>query len=1116
MTMASSKKFLAVLEQNPTDGSYISVYDMSTLKKRRHLVLPEKFQEIEINAMLFTYDARAIVLMTKCAEASLLMLTLDKSSSEAECTLPSTDNDQGYECMACHPEDNALVAIAGTGVLIFLCKAETTITVSSTCKFAYNICSMYFLASDLLLMGSDDNDLILVENGDFKTHQKANTAESVHILKDQEQMDKELAKMLPSDEVLKDKRVTFVTNLRDAFVFVLFNRVFVFEKETKFEYVRTTVITLRPSEFPEEAYQIKNIAFDDVMENIIVSPTISQIYTSRLSMTEDEFYMIEDDEEKEEEEEATSYMQLYFKPLGQKLHVDGIVDVSICSWKPIVVTASKDQTVRIWNYETDEIELVRKFQVDVNLVELCCTGFMVAIGFADQLRLAQIYMEDLDIVKTFNFPRCTIVRFSNLGAYMAAGYDNCISVITALNFETVIHLKGHSGIILTLAWTKMDDTIVSGGAEGAIYQWDVHTGERLQEIVQKGTQYNTVCIGGTDPISIYAITNYGVVREFQNSELVREIALPTEMKAPLIDMCLSRSDMVMFVSNTLNDLINIHCPFSEAGGGRCRSFRFFASPIKRLKFTFDGLMLITASDAGTLGFWVLENIEGRIAIMDKDLLRCQEILIPRSILHDKIEQVKNLNLRLKQQAEEFAYQLSQNQLFDGQQLAAVHKSYCDAMEQLRALNNQSAQLHVEDMNAVTFKMTEVINEHNRKLKNLENQYGEQMLMEYQKFSNLRETMLKVRKGYEEKLQKSASTLQNTVEGLEEGYKMQLNERRELLRELIKEMQNKKAEYFEYCRQVDIESQRTLHDTKMSYENKLQDEKNSAQLWRGRAGVYRKKYELVGIEIENLLEELEILTEENTKSEKIINKGMRDIDDLQKDIADRDYVISTKEKRIQELFHRNQELDKYKLVLLHRITELKAQIEPKEYLLNDKRKKIIDMENALEDLNQANIRLEAEIESVKGKYYDTIEELRNERNRAKAARERINNMRTEIYQLGAKINFPKQMRKIVQDMYKKYVNKEPIKRSINMDKLVREEYFRQRNYIENKIKNDKEKSKHNVVKEECDAIFNENMELMREIDKLRAENNAMKEKALKKQKARNEAKLKGAKKKAVKK
>ena len=48
-----------------------------------------------------------------------------------------------------------------------------------------------------------------------------------------------------------------------------------------------------------------------------------------------------------------------------------------------------------------------------------------------------------------------------------------------------------------------------------------------------------------------------------------------------------------------------------------------------------------------------------------------------------------------------------------------------------------------------------------------------------------------------------------------------------------------------------------------------------------------------------------------------------------EIKDRDSTISEKEKRIYDLKKKNQELEKFKFVLDHKIKELKKQVEPKD-------------------------------------------------------------------------------------------------------------------------------------------------------------------------------------------
>ncbi|KAI9579539.1 hypothetical protein GQX74_006076, partial [Glossina fuscipes] len=164
------------------------------------------------------------------------------------------------------------------------------------------------------------------------------------------------------------------------------------------------------------------------------------------------------------------------------------------------------------------------------------------------------------------------------------------------------------------------------------------------------------------------------------------------------------------------------------------------------------------------------------------------------------------------QAEEFQYQLSQNEIFDGQQLAEVLKSYCYALEELKRMNNEIEERHIEEMNLIAFQIRDLKKEHKKRLNHLATQYSERMLIEYQKFFKLRESKLELRENYEAKLKKSAGKLQDTVEGLELDYKKQLHERKGLIRDLMKEMKDKKVEFIAYCRQVEGENDRNKAET----------------------------------------------------------------------------------------------------------------------------------------------------------------------------------------------------------------------------------------------------------------------------------------------------------------
>lgn len=108
---------------------------------------------------------------------------------------------------------------------------------------------------------------------------------------------------------------------------------------------------------------------------------------------------------------------------------------------------AKDYTVRIWNYETAKIELVRKYQSEISALALHPTGLFVAVGFSDQLHLMEVMLDDLKTVKTFDFPQCDEVVFSHQGHLLACAYGGLISVFSVFSFCVLGTLKVRNELI---------------------------------------------------------------------------------------------------------------------------------------------------------------------------------------------------------------------------------------------------------------------------------------------------------------------------------------------------------------------------------------------------------------------------------------------------------------------------------------------------------------------------------------------------------------------------------------------------------------------------------------------------------------------------------------------
>lgn len=139
----------------------------------------------------------------------------------------------------------------------------------------------------------------------------------------------------------------------------------------------------------------------------------------------------------------------------------------------------------------------------------------------------------------------------------------------------------------------------------------------------------------------------------------------------------------MFISSENGHLFNVQLPFIETGGGTCTNFRFFNRSITKICMTYDDSYLVTASDDGTLVIWNILHNEQKKAPMDEKLGNCSDVLISRKNLLDTIETVSNLEARICQQSEEFEYQFKQKGIAHEKKVEEIHKSYSDAIQQLK-------------------------------------------------------------------------------------------------------------------------------------------------------------------------------------------------------------------------------------------------------------------------------------------------------------------------------------------------------------------------------------------------------------------------------------------------
>lgn len=213
-------------------------------------------------------------------------------------------------------------------------------------------------------------------------------------------------------------------------------------------------------------------------------------------------------------------------------------------------------------------------------------------------------------------------------------------------------------------------------------------------------------------------------------------------------------------------------------------------------------------------------------------------------------------------------------------------------------------------------------------------------------------------------------------------------------------------------QIEEDADREIFELKTTHENRLKEEEEANFRLKAEAGTAKKKLQASYKEIDELRLKVSLLITEHVKFKGIIVGLEKDIVDLKKEILERDSTIQDKEKRIFELKHNNQELQKFKFILEFKIKELNAQIEPRDRQIREQIAQINEMVNELENLQKIIATLELQLTELKEKLQATHSEVKREVLKYRAAKATLKTIRTDIHDASNKIqNIPQLVKSV---------------------------------------------------------------------------------------------------------
>lgn len=695
LALSANRRYLAVAESFSLNGSintqpHIVIYDLmnDNNKRQRILTMPPEMTFQEIASMDFSPDGKFLIAQGAQPDWMLCMWLWEKSKLLS--TIKST-NPAGNPVtqVSFNPSDSTQICVTGQNIFKFLRYTEGHLKQHGTQKIdPKNYTSHAWLTGDRLALTCENGKIYILENGDIK--------DTINLAKvDQASSDDRdgPTTAMSTEDFKTNMSSRQNTNLDGDFCAVTVTPVnsgFAVSNNQGMTYLYEAEEGKGAENYYRLVKKIKiadnNIQIGDYVVRMATSPVNEFLVCLTAQRGLYQFSL------------ATAHLDsnqdCSWESLGAGSHSGPIVDMSVCSRKPLVATCGQDNTLKIWNYEKHECEISKRFAEDMFSVSLHPNGLHVLVGFSDKLRLMNLLIDDVRMFKEFSIRGCRLSSFSHGGHLFAIVYGHVIVVYSFSTFEVVSNLQGHSQKVRSLSWSPNDSSLVSCGSDGAIYQWDPVTGQRKNEVVNRGVDYTSISIDSNE--KIWAASTDGQIREIKGGEILRQV----KIDEPLSGIALS--GRLVFGSTNAGNLRCISQPLSDP----CEFVELHghSDAIHRMIGTADGLNLITASNDGSIIIW--NSLERDQKSVDRKTMQdglgghwAEEVLVSRSDLEDKNKEIIELKTRVDELKMENEYQLRLKDMSQEDKMKDLTEKFVQEMEALK-LKNQLLR-RVAEVNSIT-------------------------------------------------------------------------------------------------------------------------------------------------------------------------------------------------------------------------------------------------------------------------------------------------------------------------------------------------------------------------------------------------------------------------------
>ncbi|XP_065409720.1 cilia- and flagella-associated protein 57 isoform X5 [Chrysemys picta bellii] len=842
LAMSPNRRYLAISEivqEKPT----ITIYELSSVPcKKRKVLSVFDFPVQEFVSLAFSPDSKYLVAQTGPPESNLAYWMWEKQRMMA-IVKADIQNNPVYQ-VSFNPQDNTQVCITGNGIFKLFRYTEGTLKQTNFQRGEpQNYLSHVWLTEDRVMVGTDTGKLFLFESGDLRWETSIECKEPPsEVEKDELAHESESLIEFPtasspdlSSEMLCEAVGQQQASFPQISAIAAYSKgfacsagpgvVLLFEKtEEKEGYRENREIRIPQDQRSSDPNQsdkqdVMCMCFSPSEETLLISTSKNQLYIFTMSSTE-----------------IIKGEPAHFEYLNFPLHSAAITGLDICIRKPLVATCSLDRSVRIWNYETNTLDLYKEYQEEAYAVSLHPTGLYVLVGFSDKLRLMNLLIDDIRTFKDFTVRGCRECTFSNGGHLFAAVNGNVIHIYSTTSFENVNNLKGHNGKVRSVIWSADDNKLISCGTDGAVYEWSLLTGKRESECVLKSCSYSGVAIS-PDAKIIFAVGSDQTLKEISDSSILREV--PT-FDVTYTAIVVSHSGRMVFTGTSMGTIrsmkypLPVHKEFNE--------YQAHAGPVTKMSITCDDQFLLTVSEDGCLLIWKVYDKEGRGLKREKEVGYAEEVLITKTDMEEKTQVMLELKTRVEELKMENEYQLRLKDMNYNEKMKELTEKFIQEMESLKTKNQVLKAEKEKQELQYQEQLSELMEKQSREVQDLESGNNQKLLLEYEKYQELQVKSQRMQEEYEKQLHDMEETKNQALEELTEYYEAKLHEKTTLLEEAQDDARQQLREFEETKKQIEEDEDREIQEIKIKYERRLREERESNLRLKGETGIMRKKME----------------------------------------------------------------------------------------------------------------------------------------------------------------------------------------------------------------------------------------------------------------------------------